>query len=344
MSDDQSQISTTDQILASDNREVQLLVARGLFPLPPHDLIPLQVQLAISDDAEMADAATGSLKELEPSIAASVISETSELGVLEHFAKHQPHPVVLEALLRHRISTPEVLALIAPALSAELQELFLLRQDLIVESPKLLETLEQNPELSSYSKRRIQEYRDHLVKKPKKEPETQKEELEALAEEITDDELEAAITAALTNPPEGEKDEVTGLSEAQVRSLPIPVRLKLARGAPRTLRTILVKDKNPLVAVTVITGNAIGDAEVEQIAASRSVVEEVLETIARNRQFSRKYSVVHCLVKNPRTSVGLARRLVPRLSPRDLGFLAKDRNVSEAVRSTAARLYKIKTR
>ena len=344
MSDEQSWVSTSDQILGSDNREVQLLVARGLFPLAPQELIPLQVRMAASDDAELADAATESLKELEPSIAASVIGETTELDVLEHFARHQPHPVVLETLLRHRSSTPDLLALIAPALSAELQELLLIRQDLIIESPKLLETLEQNPELSSYSKRRIQEYRDHLVKKPKKEPQTPMEELEALAEEITDDELEAAITAALTRPSEGEKDEVTGLSEAQVRSLPIPVRLKLARGAPRTLRTILVKDKNPMVAVAVITGNAIGDAEVEQIASSRSVVEEVLDGIARNRQFSRKYVVVHCLVKNPRTSVGLARRLVPRLSVRDLRNLSKDRNVAEAVRSTATRLYKIKTR
>ncbi len=344
MSDDQVQSSATEQILASDNREVQLLVARGMFPLPPQDLIPLQVRLADSEDAEMADAARDSLKELEPSIAASVIGESGELEVLEYFARHQAHPVVLESLLRHRDSTAEILAEVAPFLSAELQELLLLRQDLIVENPKLLEILEQNPELSSYAKRRIQEYRDHLVKKPKKEPETPREELEALAEEITDEDLEAAITAALTQPSEGEKDEVTGLSEAQVRSLPIPVRLKLARGAPRTLRTILVKDKNPMVAVSVITGNAIGDAEVEQIASSRSVVEEVLEAIARNRQFSRKYSVVHCLVKNPRTSVGLARRLVPRLSPRDLKSLSKDRNVSEAVRSTAARLYKIKTR
>jgi len=343
VNDDRQSTSTADQILAGDNRQAQILVARGMFPLPTQELIPLQVRLATSGDPELAGLAAASLQQTDPKFAAAVIGESRDPVLLDYFADHPPHPVVLEAILRHREAPAEVLGRIAPKLSPELQELLLLRQDLIVENPGLLEQLEMNPDLSTYSSRRISEYRQHLVGKPKKKSEKSAGELEALAERITDDEIQAAITAALEVPAEGEKDEMTGLSEAQVRSLPIPVRLKLARGAPRTLRTILVRDKNPLVAVAVITGNAIGDAEVEQIASSRSVIEEVLEAIARNRQFSRKYSVTLALVKNPRTSVGLARRLVPRLSPRDLRSLSKDRNISAAVRSTADRLYKIKT-
>ena len=268
---DQPEVSTAEQILSSGNREVQILVARGLFPLPPLELIPLQVNLALSDDQEMAEAASSSLGDLDPTIAASVIEETKELVVLEYFADHPAHHVVLEALIQHRGTTAEVLRKIAPKLATELQEVFLLRQDLIVETPAILERLEENPDLSSYSRRRIDEYRQHLVAKPKKVPETRAEEVEALAEEITDEELEAAIAGALAKPEEGEKDEVTGLSEAQVRSLPVPMRLKLTRGAPRILRTILVKDKNPMVAVSVINGNAIGDSEIELIASSRAV-------------------------------------------------------------------------
>ena len=335
--------SNAQKILSGENREARLLVARGLFPLPAEDLIPLQVQLAISDEPEVATPASQSLQEHDPTIIATVISDSADSSILQYFADHPPHPVVLEAILRHRQSSAEVLGRIAPQLSAELQELLLLRQDLIVESPELLELLESNPDLSSYSSRRIAEYREHLIRKPKSS-EAAPSDIESLLEDVTDEELEAAISAALELPAEGEKDESTGLSEAQVRSLPIPVRLKLARGAPRTLRSILVRDKNPMVAVAVIQGNALGDAEVEQIASNRGVVEEVLDAIARNRQFSRKYAVVLSLVKNPRTSVGLARRLVPRLSPRDLRALSRDRNISEAVRSTADRLYKIKTR
>lgn len=343
MSDDRLSISNAEEILSGEKREARLLVARGLFPLPTEDLIPLQVQMAISEEPEIAELASESLQQHEPTIIATVIGDSEDSAILEYFADHPAHPVVLESILRHRKSTADVLGRVAPQLSAELQELLLLRQDLIVENPELLVSLEANPDLSSYSSRRIAEYREHLVRKPEKS-EASATDFDSLLEDVTDEELEAAISAALELPAEGEKDEATGLSEAQVRSLPIPIRLKLARGAPRTLRSILVRDKNPMVAVAVISGNALGDAEVEQIASNRGVVEEVLDAIARNRQFSRKYAVVLSLVKNPRTSVGLARRLVPRLSPRDLRALSRDRNISEAVRSTADRLYKIKTR
>ena len=97
-----------------------------------------------------------------------------------------------------------------------------------------------------------------------------------------------------------------------------------------------------MVATAVLRGNALTESEVELISANRSVAEEVLTIIANNRQWSRKYNIVHALIKNPRTSVGLAVRLTSRLSIRDLRNLSRDRNVSEAVRNTASRLYRIK--
>ena len=97
-----------------------------------------------------------------------------------------------------------------------------------------------------------------------------------------------------------------------------------------------------MVAMAVMQGNPLTESEVELIASNRSVTEEVLTVIANNRQWNRKYNIIHALVKNPRTSVGLAVRLTSRLSTRDLRNLSRDRNVSEAVRNTAARLYRIK--
>ena len=44
-----------------------------------------------------------------------------------------------------------------------LQEALLLRQDAIVEEPLILDALERNPYLSPFSRRRILEYREHLL-------------------------------------------------------------------------------------------------------------------------------------------------------------------------------------
>jgi hypothetical protein len=55
-----------------------------------------------------------------------------------------------------------------------------------------------------------------------------------------------------------------------------------------------------------------------------------------------KPGILRSLAANPKTPVAIALRLVPRLSVRDLRELSRDRNIADAVRSTAARLYRIK--
>jgi len=315
-----------------------MLVARGLFPLPPQELVPIQLALTRQDDQDLAAAARASLENLDPKIAADVVANSDDTRLMGFFGESMEHPVVVESILRNRRVSAEVLASMAPKLSPELQEILLLRQDVIVEEPSILERLEENLQLSSFSQRRIDEFREHLVRsEPIAEP-VAEDEPEDVEVEVTDEDVETAIAAAKEVPPAGEQDEVTGLSEAQIRSLPVPVRMKLARGAPRSLRAILVKDKSSMVAVAVLQGNAVTESEIELIASNRSVSEEVLAMIGTNR----KYAIIHALIKNPRTSVGMAVRMTSRLSTRDLRNLSRDRNVSEAVRNTAARLYRIK--
>ena len=345
MSPQKSQETLVEEVLSGENPELQLLVAQGLFPLPADQLIALQVALAGATDSELAAEARKSLLEVEPRIAANVIreaeeAEEAERQVIAFYASQPSHPVILEAILRKRKVAAEILEDLARNLPTELQEILLLRQDAIVEHPPILDSLEDNPQLSAYASRRIKEYREHLLPRMK---EAAPEEPEAVeAPEVSDGDVVEAVLEARDKPGEGEQDESTGLSEAQIRTLPVPVRLKLTRGASRSLRNILIKDSNPMVARAVLFGNAISDSEIEQIANSRVVKDEVLETIGMSRQFTRKYSVVHALVRNPRSPVGMAVRFVPRLAVRDLNMLRRDHNVSEAVRSTAARLYRIK--
>ena len=143
--------------------------------------------------------------------------------------------------------------------------------------------------------------------------------------------------------PEGEVDEErTLLSEGQIRMLPVNVRLKLARNAPRTLRQFLIRDSSTLVAVAVLQNNPLTDQEVEHFAKSRSVVPDILERIGKNRQWVARYPVMLALVQNPRTPLPMALGLMSRVAVRDLRNMAKDRNLPEAVRSAAMRLYRVK--
>jgi hypothetical protein len=336
------------RVVAGDNKLLVQLAADGVMPLPPEHLIPLQVHLAGSADADIVARASDRLVSYDVQFLVDFIETTATLEVVSYLARHSPHPSVIEAALRRRDLPSSTLAEVAEAADEGIQEIVLLRQDLIVEHPDVLQALERNPRITSFTRRRIAEIRRDVLGMPDGAP---SEEVQAPTEAADADLLEVdeaavaeAIEQARSLPSDGEVDEQTGLSEGQIRALSVAVRLRLARGATRTLRGILVRDSNPLIAVAVLRYSAITESEIELVAKSRSVIEEVLMAIANDREWMKKYRVVHNLICNPRTPPGVAVRLLPRLSIRDLNQLRFDRGVSDAVRQSARRMHETKTK
>lgn len=332
----ESQGSLLEQVRTGANRQLQVLAAAGLLPLPPEELIPLQVELARGFDPELSRSAAASLKGVDPRIAAPFLERQADGQVLSFFATESTHPLLLETILRRRDVPRPLLIDLARRLPADLQEILILRQDAILEEPTILDALERNPEVSGYIQRRIAEYREHLL------PQLRRPAPPTEVDEISDEELAQAIEVVRAQTPEGEVETETGLSEGQIRLLPVPARLKLARGASRTLRTILLRDNNSQVALAALFSNPLSDQEIEQAAASRSVVEEVLNAIARRREWVSRYNVAKLLIMNPRAPLAISIKLIPRMSVRDLREISRSKSVPDAVRSTALRLYRIK--
>lgn len=331
------------RILAGDDRELRLLAARGLLPIPPEELIPVQVALACGDDPELAAEAAGSLRALTLRLANVFLERSAGADELAYFALEIGHPRLLDTILRRRDVPRPLLVTLAGSLPEELQEALLLRQDAVIEEPAILDALEQNPRLSSFARRRIGEYREHLLPRRRRAGHRDEGEIE----EATEEELSAALAEIKAKRPatlDEETESALGLSESEIRALPIKVRLRLARGAPRVLRAIMLRDPNPNVALHVLRTSTLSDSEIEQIAHSRSVVEDVLDYIVNDRTWIRKYPILRAVVANPRTPVGAAVRLLSRLAVRDLKALSRDRNAAQAVRDTAGRLYRIKRR
>lgn len=336
-----------EEALSGANRQLTLLAAQGLLPLPAGELVDLQVALATGEDVEAAGLAGESLAAMEPRLVSSYISQDAPDDVQRWFAANSSSREIIGALLRRRDVPTEVLQQLAPRLAPDLQEMLLLRQDRITQTPDLLVALETNPQLSSFSTRRIRELREHLLgglAQERQAAEAAREEAEE--EEVPEHVVQAAIEQVRATVPPGEgevEQERTKLTEGQIRQLPVAVRLKLARNAPRTLRQFLIRDSSTLVAIAVLQSNPISEQEVEGYARSRNVVPEVLEHISKQRQWVGKYPVMLNLTCNPRTPLPIALRLVNQVAVRDLRNMAKDRNLAEAVRSSALRLYKVKS-
>lgn len=124
----------------------------------------------------------------------------------------------------------------------------------------------------------------------------------------------------------------------RVMFMTVKDRVKFAMKGDREARGILVRDSNKIVATAVIHNPRITDKEIENVAAMRTVSEEVLRLIGMNRAWTRSYSIIHNLARNPRTPLPTAMHILPRIQAKDLKALAENRNISEGVRRQAYRL------
>ncbi len=160
--------SLVQEVLSGSNRELLELAANGFLPLPPEQLLPLQVKLARGDDAEIRERATASLRTVDPRLASAFLAQAAGPAELAFFAAEVNHPLILETILRRRDVPRQLLVDLARRLPGDLQELLLLRQDAIVEEPAILFALEDTRQITPYTQRRINEYREHLL--PQKSP------------------------------------------------------------------------------------------------------------------------------------------------------------------------------
>jgi len=115
-------------------------------------------------------------------------------------------------------------------------------------------------------------------------------------------------------------------------------RLKVAMQGSREERGVLIRDANRLVSSAVLSSPKLSESEVEAIARMTNVSDEVLRIIGTSRAWTKNYQVISALTRNPKTPVGVALTLMPRLIERDLKMLSTDRNIPEPIRLSARRI------
>jgi hypothetical protein len=128
----------------------------------------------------------------------------------------------------------------------------------------------------------------------------------------------------------------------RIQKQSVSARTQLALKGGREIRGILARDPNKEVVLSVLENGKITESEVEMMARSRQSFEDALRKIAKNKEWMKKYAVVFALVNNPKTPPGISVPHVTDLKVKDLAILEKNKNVAEAVRSTAKRLLQVR--
>jgi len=372
----------------------RLAAASGMLPLPQNDLLEVLVALAVSQDAEIAEAATQTLQDenADDLLLAAKADETAPT-VLAYLATHRaPRREVHEALILNSKTPDQALATLASTTpDGSLLELIALNQQRLVRFPEIIDSILGNAARTSEAERRARETKREFFEKERGARQIA-EELRARGKtaaaeffetvelstpegdlsfedawiiaqhiEVSDADIDDSwlpseryeelvseslddIVANVQRVIEGERLEGGEVSTERislirrVMYMNTRARMKLAVKGDREARGILIRDSNKIVSSAVINNPRITDHEVENIAAMRTVADEVLRLIALNRTWARSYSIIHNLARNPRTPIPTVINILPRIRTKDLKNLSLNRNVSEAVRRQALRL------
>ncbi len=325
-------------------RDLRLLAAQGALPLKPVDLLELLLLLWKDADAEVADAAGGSLAEVSADELVGLLREkNTPPQILAWALENRSERELREVVLQNPSLPDESIEGLASGLSEHLAELVVINQVRLLRSTSLLAALERNQSLSNDQKRRLRELREtfrigqeqappEAPPAPATEQVVEEEAFQDLPEEgpLTEEE---AVARYLAEDERGQNEKVNAVQ--RIYKLNTAQKVITALKGTREERAILVRDPNRLVSTAVLGSPRLTDAEIEAFAAMKNVSQETLRQIGNHREWIKRYAVLSTLVRNPRTPVGIAISMVARLNPRDMKALTMDRNVAEVIRKQA---------
>lgn len=128
-----------------------------------------------------------------------------------------------------------------------------------------------------------------------------------------------------------------------IQQMGMSEKIKLASLGNMEVRRILIKDSSKLIQIAVIKNPKITEDEIERIASSRVVDKEVLRIIQANRAWMKNYLIKLASIKNPKTPLQTAMRMIGFLRKKDLKDLMGNKNVPNPLRVAAKRLYERKS-
>lgn len=358
--------------------QLKQAAARGALPIPREDIIELWVLLRSDADEEVRMACKENLAEVSESEWKEILPvHAFDPRALDFYVRVLgKNQTLLQAVLKNKGVPTETLEWLALNTTGPSLDVLLDNQVRLISSPSIVVAMLANSGLEPTQVRRIfdlaeQFFRDHSEIPALLElrfglklghaggefaPELSEEEAAALPVEgeedlrpedfLADPEVLAAAEAEI--PPEALADDslsqeaFDGLYQ-RILSMSIPAKISLALKGNREARGLLIRDSNRVVQAAVLESPKLTDAEVEGMAKLRSLSDDLMRKIARNKEWIKKYPVLKALATNPKTPPGLAIVLLNRLLDFDLKMLLKDKNVGEIVRREAKRIYIART-
>ncbi|HSP07856.1 MAG TPA: hypothetical protein VLR94_11810 [Acidobacteriota bacterium] len=352
-----------DQIRSGDApQNLREFAAQGLVPLPEEELVPLQVFLLKDSQQEIAAEASAALTKVSEELWIRLVDRKEpDPAVIEYVLTFKPEAeAVKERILLNHSVDDTVFRTLGASESGRLVDVILNNHVRLLRDSEILLSLESNPNLTADQKRRIEEFKTEFIYKKQKVAESQEVplvslddllaqipnlDLEALKwikemdaqghERPSEEQVEQTLSAIfpaeeigqLPNEIVSVYKKILGMSHSE------KVRVALLGG--REERSLLIRDASRQIASLVLRNPRITDAEMDGYAQMRNIDSDLLRQMGSSRGFIKRYSVIHALVRNPKTPSPTALNLLKLLREADLKNLERDKSIPDIIRRQA---------
>jgi hypothetical protein len=161
--------------------------------------------------------------------------------------------------------------------------------------------------------------------------------------DLDDDDIDEALhKQEKTEAPKEEEKKIQSV-EASLAQLNVSAKIRLATLGTSAQRAVLIRETNKLVSMAVVKAPTLSDSEKQQYSRYRTLSQEALRYIAREKEWIKHYTVKLNLVQNPRTPIEFSLRLLNFIRPHDLTSLQRDKNVPQAIARAAKNLQSKRT-
>ncbi len=335
----------------SGKEKMRRMAAKGIIPMPPVEQVKALFILSYDPDPSIRETALETVRGLPEKVLTSVLRSTLPAPVLDFLAAHLgDKPAYVELILLNQNTSDETFERLARTANEKCLTIIAENQLRLLRHPAIIRALHENP---NASKALVDRVVDFAVRSGVDLPdlETFKEARRRIfgeeapppqPEETAESLLAAHHEELASETAEGvEQDEDSEERQTltqKILKMTISEKIKLATLGNKAARSILLRDSNKLVQLAAVTSPRITEGEVIGLTNSRTLPDDVMRVILSNRDWMKNYQVKVNLVNNPKTPVPEALRLLQHLRNSDLKQLARNRNVSNVIRTQAKNL------
>jgi hypothetical protein len=320
--------------------EARQMAARGALPLEPIELATVLFVLANDPEPSVKDRARQSLEGLPDHVLSTVLSGPAHPALLSYLARvHREDEKRCEALALNPATDDQTIAWLATLPHSRVVDIISQNQARMMRAEEIVDALGANPLTGRAVIERILSFlgveeREIVEEEVLDEAEAEAAVLELLGSDMAD----VAKLLAQESDPDLEDDETETSLYAAVQKMTVMQKIKLARVGGKEARALLIKDRNSIVASSVLNSPKLTETEVIGFAQNRSIGEELLRIISTNREWTKNYQIKLALVTNPKTPQPQAIKFINYLQDRDLRSLMKSKDVSSNISAQARRI------